>query len=181
VSNDYAPREIDGRMCVWLPEHGWHPAKPVGDVVPGDVIVYNYGDSAVVNWTRRTPSGASVILNVTSNSGREYECVARRATTLVAVKARPVEKHDPDVCRLCGESVGESILTAADTVYGPAGEPLACSLQTALEHTTAAFEDDDAAGLAAVLDVLGVDSLADLSLAYRHFGHFGECRKELEA
>ena len=85
ASNDYAPTIIDGVQCVWLQGIGWHKAKPLGDIVIGDSVVYNYGSRSEVVDVEKSKSGTSVILTVESKGAR-YTGRSRRASTLVAVR-----------------------------------------------------------------------------------------------
>jgi hypothetical protein len=39
----YSGRMIKGRMCVWLQDCGWQPAKLGKELKVGDVLVCNYG------------------------------------------------------------------------------------------------------------------------------------------
>lgn len=85
MSGEYAPTTIDGKPHVWLQNIGFHPAKPLGDVKAGDVLVYNYGSTAVVVSTRRVGQ-KSVAMTVETEGGKRYDTTSRRAATLVAVK-----------------------------------------------------------------------------------------------
>lgn len=84
--NEYAAREIDGRMCIWLQDFGYHAAKPLGQVVVGDVMVYNFGGTAEVVGVEPSKTGATIALTVLGKTGQEYKGKPRRATTLVAVR-----------------------------------------------------------------------------------------------
>jgi hypothetical protein len=48
IVSAYANQIVQGRMCVWLQNYGWCPAKLGKDLKVGDVIVYNFGSTAEI-------------------------------------------------------------------------------------------------------------------------------------
>lgn len=86
MSSTPASQVIDGVQCIWLQGIGWHGAKPIADIVVGDIVVYNYGGTARVDKISPSRTGGSITLTVTAAGGTSYECNPRRTTTLVAVK-----------------------------------------------------------------------------------------------
>jgi hypothetical protein len=86
MAGEYAPTIIDGQVCVWLQSFGWHAAKPIGELVVGDTLVYNFGGTGRVVAVERSASGGSVTLTVVEG-GTTYRGKARRASTLVACRS----------------------------------------------------------------------------------------------
>ena len=43
--NNYENQIVDGKMCIWLQNCGWHEAKLASDFQVGERIVYNTGIS----------------------------------------------------------------------------------------------------------------------------------------
>jgi hypothetical protein len=71
------------KPTVHLQYCGRHTAKPAGDLVVGDVMVWNYGMTSVV--VSITPKGAQSLTVVESVDGKEYSRVMRK-TRLVACR-----------------------------------------------------------------------------------------------
>lgn len=66
---------------------GWgsHPAKPAGEIVVGDVLVWNYGQTSTVIDIKRK-AGSSFIDFTTRNLSGAVFSRRMKATRLVAVK-----------------------------------------------------------------------------------------------
>lgn len=84
-------------------------------------------------------------------------------------------------CGTCGQMIDAAAYKAASVMYGPSFDrlqELPELFTRALASSLAAVSDDETIGKAVILEALGLDSLAALTVAYRHYGHFGECRKD---
>ena len=79
-------------------------------------------------------------------------------------------------CTTCGTELPESVLDAADLLYGPSRVRVGELLTSALRRAIKVNDTDDGVGRRAVLDVLGLTDYASITRAYRHYGQFGECR-----
>lgn len=59
---------------VWLQGEGWTDCKPAGELRPGDIIKYNYGETAKVTAVIATKSGKSVKVTTEWPSGLYTHC-----------------------------------------------------------------------------------------------------------
>jgi hypothetical protein len=99
-------------------------------------------------------------------------------------------------CDVCEQPLPMNVIRAADLIYGPpSGSDFFSRLADELERHIARSDADpsrstdpdrdevairraveETIGQGAVLDALGITSFTDLTAAFRHFGHWGECR-----
>lgn len=86
-------------------------------------------------------------------------------------------------CINCGAELPDAVLEAANLLYGPTvirSDRLLKSVEQAVaRHAGDDRITEETVGQWAILDVLGVESLAVLVQAFMHFGAFGECRGRL--
>lgn len=80
-------------------------------------------------------------------------------------------------CKTCGIELPESVLDAADLMYGPSGVRVGEGLREALRRATKVNDTDEGTGQKAVLEALGLDDFQSIAQAYKHYGQFGECRR----
>jgi hypothetical protein len=89
-------------------------------------------------------------------------------------------------CPVCEQPLPEPLLEASTRLYGAYRALDADRLLDAVARAVRRADTepllasdpqrDEHAGQSAVLDALGLTDFAQLAQAYRHYGHFGECR-----
>lgn len=64
---------------------GWQPAKKAADLLPGDILLWNFGHASTVTKVAHSTTGKSVTVDFTTEDGKLYRRTFR-AQRLVAIK-----------------------------------------------------------------------------------------------
>lgn len=76
---------INGQLSIRLQCYGYAPAIAYGDVKPGDVLIYNFGETSTVKAIEPVKSGKSVKITMVNKSGAEYTFLKSK-TTVIGIK-----------------------------------------------------------------------------------------------
>lgn len=64
---------------------GWQHAKKAADILPGDILLWNFGSTSTVTKVTPTTTGKSVTVDFTTEGGKLYRRTFR-ANRIVAIK-----------------------------------------------------------------------------------------------
>lgn len=82
MTNGKGNMMIRGEMCVWLQGVGYHVAKLTGELKPGDVMVWNTGETSTVGAIEI--KGKTAHITEIYDGGKTY-IRKRRVTTYTAI------------------------------------------------------------------------------------------------
>ena len=94
--NEYANREINGQVHVWLQEWGWQPAILGSELRVGTIIMYNYGGRGEIVSVDKV-TAKTVVISVKSlargDSGKVYSGIRIRKSTYKPIAVTDYEKR----------------------------------------------------------------------------------------